>query len=132
MVRTTVYAGDRPTTGDTPGRPVRHERCTTTTPVDAPYGFGLADICHVDRRTGAETVWDPGDDLRGGEPVFVASREDEGEGWLLSYVWDRITDRSALAVFDAGAVADGPVGRVELPARVPFGFRGLWVDEAAL
>jgi hypothetical protein len=47
-------------------------------------------------------------------------------------MWDRTTDRSALAVFDAGAVDDGPVGRVELPVRVPFGFHGLGVDQAAL
>ncbi len=34
-------------------------------------------------------------------------------------------------MFDARADDDGPVGRVELPVRVPFG-HGLWVDEAAL
>jgi carotenoid cleavage dioxygenase len=114
------------------GRPLRHGWCTTTTPVDAPYGFELAGLCHVDLRTGAETVWDAGADLRGGEPVFVPGGDREGEGWLLTYVWDRTTDRSALAVFDAGAVDAGPVGRVELPVRVPFGFHGLWVGEAAL
>ncbi|HET6952644.1 MAG TPA: carotenoid oxygenase family protein [Acidimicrobiales bacterium] len=114
------------------GREVRHGWCTTTTPADAEHGFELLGICHVDLRTGDEDVWDPGDGLRGGEPVFVPGGDREGEGWLLTYVWDRTTDRSALAVFDAGAVADGPVGRVELPVRVPFGFHGLWVDEARL
>jgi carotenoid cleavage dioxygenase len=114
------------------GRKVRHGWCTTTTTASAEHGFELAGICHVDLRTGAETVWDPGDDVRGGEPVFVPAGDGEGEGWLLTYVWDRTTDRSALAVFDAGAVDGGPVGRVELPVRVPFGFHGLWVDEAAL
>ena len=116
------------------GRPVRHGWCTTTTPPEAAHGFELAGICHVDLRTGSEDVWDPGDDVRGGEPVFVPAAGDaaEGEGWLLTYVWDRTTDRSALAVFDAQAVGDGPVGRIELPTRVPFGFHGLWIDEAAL
>ena len=116
------------------GRPVRHGWCTTTTPPEAADGFELAGICHVDLRTGSEDVWDPGDDVRGGEPVFVPAGDDaaEGEGWLLTYVWDRTTDRSALAVFDAQAVAGGPVGRIELPIRVPFGFHGLWIDEAAL
>ncbi len=116
------------------GRPVRHGWCTTTTPPEAAHGFELAGICHVDLRTGSEDVWDPGDDVRGGEPVFVPAGGDaaEGEGWLLTYVWDRTTDRSALAVFDAQAVAGGPVGRIELPTRVPFGFHGLWIDEAAL
>ena len=97
-------------------------------------GFELAGICHVDLHTGSEDVWDPGDDVRGGEPVFVPAAGDaaEGEGWLLTYVWDRTIDRCALAVFDAQAVAGGPVGRIELPVRVPFGFHGLWIDEAAL
>ena len=56
----------------------------------------------------------------------------EGEGWVLTYLWDRHTNLSALGVFDAQAMADGPVARVDLPVRVPFGFHGLWVDEADL
>ena len=57
----------------------------------------------------------------------------EGEGWVLTYLWDRNhrTCRPS-AVFDAQAMADGPVARVDLPVRVPFGFHGLWVDEADL
>jgi carotenoid cleavage dioxygenase len=114
------------------GRPTRHAWCATTTPPDVEYGFELAGLCHVDLRTGHEDVWDPGPDVRGGEAVFVPAGDAEGEGWLVTYLWDRSTDRSALGIFDAGAVADGPVGRVELPVRVPFGFHGLWVDEADL
>jgi len=45
----------------------------------------------------------------------------------LTYVWDRTTDRSSLAVFDAQDVASGPVGEVQLPVRVPFGFHGTWI-----
>ena len=115
------------------GREVRHAWTVTTTPPDAEHGFELAGICHVDVREGRERVWDPGPDVRGGEPFFVpAEGGGEGEGWVLTYVWDRTTDRSALAVFDAQAVVDGPVGRVELPVRVPFGFHGLWVGESEL
>ena len=50
----------------------------------------------------------------------------------MTYVWDRTTDTSAFAIFDAQAMADGPVAEVELPVRVPFGFHGWWVDEADL
>jgi carotenoid cleavage dioxygenase len=114
------------------GRALRHGWFTTTTAPDAEHGFELAGICHLDLQRGREDVWEPGADVRGGEPVFVPAGDGEGDGWLLTFVWDRTTDRSALAVFDAGAVADGPVGRVELPVRVPFGFHGLWVDEADL
>ena len=51
---------------------------------------------------------------------------------MLTYLWDRTTDRSSLAIFDAQAVDEGPVAEVHLPVRVPFGFHGLWADEAQL
>lgn len=64
--------------------------------------------------------------------VPAAPSSPEGDGWILTYVWDRTTDRSALAVFDAQSVRQGPIARVELPVRVPFGFHGLWIDDALL
>ena len=56
----------------------------------------------------------------------------EGEGWVLTYIWDRTTDTSSLGIFDAQAVAKGPVAQVHLGVRVPFGFHGWWVDESLL
>ena len=84
--------------------------------------------------TGKERVWDPGQNRRAGEGFFVAdsAKAAEGEGWVLSYLWDRTTDRSSLAVLDAQAVDRGPVAEVHLPARVPFGFHGLWVPDDEL
>jgi carotenoid cleavage dioxygenase len=114
------------------GRATRHGWFTTTTPADSEHGFELAGLSHLDLRTGDEQTWDPGDHVRGGEGFFVPAGGDEGEGWLLTFLWDRRTDLSSLAVFDALAVADGPVAQVELPVRVPFGFHGLWIDEAEL
>jgi carotenoid cleavage dioxygenase-like enzyme len=114
------------------GRPTRHGWFATTTTPDAEYGFELAGINHVDLRTGREDLWDPGPDVRSGEGYFVPAGDGEGEGWVLSYLWDRRTGLSALGVFDAQAMAAGPVARVELPVRVPFGFHGLWVDESEL
>ncbi len=111
------------------GRESRHGWFATTTSPDSEYGFELSGICHVDMATGREDVWDPGPDLRGGEVVYVGadgSRPD-GDGWVMTFVWDRTTDRSSLAVFDAHDVAAGPVGQVHLPVRVPFGFHGTWI-----
>ncbi|HMV73690.1 MAG TPA: carotenoid oxygenase family protein [Microthrixaceae bacterium] len=111
------------------GRETRHGWFVTTTSPDSEYGFELEGICHLDLRTGKEDVWDPGPHRRGGEPFFVGadSSRPDGDGWVLTYVWDRTTDRSSLAVFDAQDVASGPVGEVQLPVRVPFGFHGTWI-----
>lgn len=113
------------------GRETRHGWFVTTTEPDSEHGFELAGICHLDLRTGREDLWDPGPDLRGGEPFFVGadrSRPD-GDGWVMTFVWDRRTDRSTLAVFDAQDVAAGPVGQAQLPVRVPFGFHGTWIPD---
>ncbi|CAN5760900.1 carotenoid oxygenase family protein [soil metagenome] len=114
------------------GRDSRHGWFATTTSVDSEHGFELAGICHLDLSTGKEDVWDPGADRRSGEGFFVPTGEDEGDGYVLTYIWDRTTDRSSLGIFDAQALRKGPVAEVQLPVRVPFGFHGLWVDEAQL
>ena len=60
-----------------------------------------------------------------GEPVVAADpTRADGEGWVMSYVYDRATDRSAVHVLDASDIAAGPVATVQLPRRVPFGFHG--------
>ncbi|HEX6236726.1 MAG TPA: carotenoid oxygenase family protein [Acidimicrobiales bacterium] len=114
------------------GRPTRHGWFTTTSPPSSEHGFELAGICHVDLRSGREDMWDPGPDVRSGEGFFVPGDAGEGEGWVLTYIWDRTSNRSALGIFDAQAMREGPIARVELPVRVPFGFHGLWIDEASL
>ncbi|MEZ5243507.1 MAG: carotenoid oxygenase family protein [Acidimicrobiales bacterium] len=79
--------------------------------------------------TGALDRWTPGPALQPNEATFVADSADsaEGEGWLLTYVWDKANDASVLAVLDATDVAAGPVATIELPQRVPFGFHGTWM-----
>ncbi|HTO01296.1 MAG TPA: carotenoid oxygenase family protein, partial [Microthrixaceae bacterium] len=114
------------------GRQTRNGWCATTTSPTSEYGFELAGICHVDTVTGEEDVWDPGKNLRAGEGVFVPTGKAEGDGYVVTFIWDRETDLSSLAVFEAQDMKQGPIGRVELPVRVPFGFHGLWVDDSAV
>ncbi len=113
------------------GRATDHGWFVTTTDVDSEYGFELAGICHLDLDKGTEDLWDPGPNLRGGEPYYVPRSADaaEGDGWVMTFVWDRTTDLSSLAVFDAQDVAAGPVAEVQLPVRVPFGFHGTWIPD---
>ncbi len=65
------------------------------------------------------------------EAIFVpeSATAGENEGWLLAIDSDR--EHSDLVVFDATAVAAGPVGRVRLPQRIPDGFHGDWIAAAS-
>ena len=114
------------------GRPVRHGWCTTVDG-NGPYGFEFAGIDHVDLQTGEHDRWEPGEMERAGEGFYVpdSASAGEGEGWVLSFLYDRTVDRSSLGIFDASAVADGPVARIHLPVRVPYGFHGLWIPDGA-
>ena len=67
-----------------------------------------------------------------GESVFVPRAADapEGDGWLLSLVYDRQTDRSDLVVLDTADFTGDPVATVRLPVRVPHGFHAAWIAGA--
>jgi len=45
---------------------------------------------------------------------------------LVTLTTDLARDHSYLDVIDARDVAAGPVARVKMPRRVPFGFHGNW------
>ncbi len=89
----------------------------------------LGGIVRVDFDTGAESRWEPGSSRHANEAFFVPSGDGEGEGWLLSYVYDHVADRTDLAILDARRVADGPVAEIRMPRRVPHGFHGVWIPD---
>jgi carotenoid cleavage dioxygenase-like enzyme len=60
----------------------------------------------------------------------VARGHGQEDGWLMSLVYDRATDRSDLVLLDAADPAAGAVATVHLPTRVPLGFHGNWVPSA--
>ncbi|MCA9672263.1 MAG: carotenoid oxygenase family protein [Myxococcales bacterium] len=66
----------------------------------------------------------------GSEPGFAPRGGDGGaedDGYLVTFVSDEREGRSEVQVFDARALADGPLARVKLPQRVPLGFHATWV-----
>lgn len=85
-------------------------------------------IARVDVQTGSEDRWLVDDGQRPSEPVFVPRSADaaEGDGWLLTLVYDPPSHRSHVAVLDAAKLADGPVARVHLDHHVPMTFHGVW------
>jgi len=84
-------------------------------------------IVHFNVRTGAADTYA----FEAGyvsEPMFVPrdSGAAEGEGWVLSCVYDIPSNTSALCVFDALNVAAGPIGKAKVSHRVPVCFHGTW------
>ncbi|MBT6179556.1 MAG: carotenoid oxygenase family protein [Deltaproteobacteria bacterium] len=97
---------------------------------DDPNTVDFAGITHVEMDSGNISTWDPGLNNHANEPFFVPDGEGEGEGWLLTYVFNHSSNKSYLAILNALDVASGPVASVELPQRVPFGFHGVWVPNS--
>lgn len=112
------------------GREHRYGYCAS--PGTAP-GEGWPTLKH-DFRTGERLVFDHGPGRAAGEPVFVPrpGARDEDDGWLMTFVHDLGERRAELAIWDARDFARGYLARVALPRRVPFGFHGNWVAEAAI
>ena len=84
--------------------------------------------------TGAEQAHYLGAGQVSGEAVFVPSRHPscEDDGWLITIVHDLTRPAAALVILDASAPAARPVATVHLPRRVPFGYHGEWIDDAAI
>jgi carotenoid cleavage dioxygenase-like enzyme len=76
--------------------------------------------------------WGP--DCVGGETVFVPREGgvDEDDGWVVTFVTDRRANESFLDIVDARSPGHGPIARIEMPRRVPFGFHSHWVPGSAL
>lgn len=86
-------------------------------------------IVKMDRESDTLTRWSVGTAIQPDEVLFVPAYEgaSEDEGWLISVVYNRATTKSEVLVFDAQELNKGPLARVLLPQRVPFGFHGTWV-----
>lgn len=87
---------------------------------------GFDTVAAVDVETGVRDAFSFGDGAYRGEPMFVPRGPEEGDGWLLTLVWDSERNESFLAILNARHVAAGPVARVLMPARVPAGFHCHW------
>ncbi len=129
-VTDTVLDMDR--TGDLPsrdprrvGRDYRYAYLAETRDNPATAEFG--GLIKRDMASGDYEAWDTGPHTHSGEWLFIPADDGEDEGYLLSYVHDEAAGTSELVVLDATAVSRGPIARVQLPQRVPYGFHATWV-----
>ncbi len=86
-----------------------------------------------DMHSGSKTSHRLAGGRTGSEAVFVpaAGGTAEDDGYLMSYVYDPASDKSELVILDASNMANDPVARIHLPARVPAGFHGSWIGNRA-
>lgn len=86
-----------------------------------------------DLATGRSVAHELGPGRHAGEPYFVPRHgaREEDDGYLMSLVFDQSRGASELIVLDAAEPAGAPLARVMLPARVPYGFHGAWIPDAA-
>lgn len=98
-----------------------------TTHEDDEAGFNLGTrIVKFDLDRGDADVCELGGGKAPSEAAFASAGAGEDEGYLLSIVYDAARNGSDFIVLDARHVAKGPIARVALPQRVPFGFHGAW------
>ena len=85
-------------------------------------------IVRYDDATGERQVWNAGRSGHVGESVFAADPQGsaEDDGWLINAVYDDSTGGTDVCVLDAHDVAAGPIARVHLTHRMPFGFHANW------
>ncbi|KAK4253733.1 hypothetical protein QN277_010372 [Acacia crassicarpa] len=81
-------------------------------------------------------IYDLGPGRFGSEAVYVPRvpgiDSEEDDGYLIFFVHDENTGKSAVHVIDAKTMSADPVAVVELPHRVPYGFHAFFVTEEQL
>ena len=90
--------------------------------------FTFDGLIKHDVQTGREEVVLFGDGVVGSETV-VASKPnavDEDDAWLVTFTSDVPNDVSHCVVYDAKALSDGPIARVQLPERISSGTHACW------
>lgn len=85
---------------------------------------------HVDLKTGETEVWEAPATKPVQEPCFVPRSPDapEGDGWILQAATDGATGLTELNLFEATAIAKGPIATIKVPAHLKPAYHGSWAD----
>lgn len=84
-----------------------------------------------DNETGEIQVHPFGDNCESGEAVFAPriNAQSEDDGYVICFVYDKISQESECHIIDAKRFTDEPVARIKIPQRVPHGFHASWVAD---
>ncbi|MEM7097842.1 MAG: carotenoid oxygenase family protein [Pseudomonadota bacterium] len=91
--------------------------------------FTFDGVMKYDNQSGKTTHYQYGANRFGGEAVFAPSNtaNAEDDGYLICFVHDESDDQSECLILDARDLSSGPVARIIMPYRVPYGFHAGWV-----
>lgn len=66
----------------------------------------------------------------GGETVYVPRQNPaaEDDGYVMTFVRDRVENRSELVIYSAQSPQEGPLARVLIPRAIPIGFHTEWAN----
>ena len=101
--------------------------------VSGDHANALGAIARYDLQTSQSAVHAFGPGREVGEAVFVPRPDprpggrSESDGWIMTYVYDRATDGSVLAILDAVDIEKPPIAEIVMPRRVPHGLHGNWL-----
>ncbi len=95
-------------------------------------GFGFDSVLGFDLESGKTERYDYGNHVLAEEHLFVPDPAGRGErdGWLLGTSLDTRAGVTRLSVFDARALAQGPIAQASLERALPLGFHGTFVRSA--
>jgi carotenoid cleavage dioxygenase-like enzyme len=99
-------------------------------PLAGPVGPGFNVIGRLDVASGEAETWYGEDASTYQEPQFVPAGPHEGDGYLLCVIERHDEHRSDVGVFDAKAVAAGPIALIRLPLRLRSAIHGTWVPKS--
>jgi all-trans-8'-apo-beta-carotenal 15,15'-oxygenase len=95
---------------------------------DTRYSDPFDTIIGLDLRAPGQTeqLWTASDNVFVGEPVFAPLAAEDDQGHVLCILSDGLAGKTTLAIFDARALADGPIASIPLPL-LPIAFHGDWM-----
>ena len=94
--------------------------------MSGPVGAGFNMVGRLDMDTGETDAWFGSDDDTFQEPQFTPTGPGELDGYVLAVIERHAENRSDVAVFRAGRMADGPVALIRMPLRLRGAVHGCW------
>jgi all-trans-8'-apo-beta-carotenal 15,15'-oxygenase len=110
------------------GRRTDHLIAMRTSRSAPPGLFAINELVSIDRRSQRLSAFDYGADHIADEHLFVPkANAAAGVGWIIGTAYNWRRQHMALSVFNAQAVADGPIARATVPRVLPPGLHGVFI-----